>query len=398
MLGTAAALGAGMLLTPMASAADKWGPGFLIPDADGHAGMSHLGAYGPPGKKIPGIDGPAYCADPTLAGPEASGGYGPVKEYSSWTSATGKPTAQADITRAAYVISKYGQTQDDEQAAAVDAATYTLLEAGSTYALPDGKRAVQRLAAAGVPAAAKTRALAYVDEAKKFAGPYKVSLKTQNSAKPGEKVKVTLDVTAASGAKVPGVKVNLTATGAGSGTAQVTTGTDGTATTSIIAGKDGDATVKAAAKDLPGTTLRAATPSNTKAQRMLLLGGTSSAEAQASVKIADLAGGIKVAKTAAYTGKPLANVEFEVKDHNGKVVAKGKTDAEGIWQVKDLAPGEYTVHETRAVEGYQLAPDQTVTVVSGKAADIAVKDTKIPAPETPKPRPVDIPVLPKTGA
>ncbi|MCC3773791.1 collagen binding domain-containing protein [Streptomyces sp. UNOB3_S3] len=386
-----------MLLTPVASAADRWGPGFLIPDDSGHAGMSHLGAYGPPGKKIPGIDGLAYCADPMLAGPEASGGYGPVKEYSSWTSATGRPVPEEDAFRAAYVLSKYGQTQDDLQAAAVDAATYTFLGTGSAYALPDGKRAVQRLTAAGVPAAAKTRALAYVGEAKKLAGPYKVSLKTQNSAKPGEKVSVTLGVTAASGAKVPGVKVRLTATGAGSGMAQVTTGTDGTATTSITAGKDGDATVKAVAKDLPGTTLRAAIPSNMNAQRMLVLGGTSSAEAQSSVKVADLAGGIKVAKTAADTGKPLANVEFEIKDRDGKVAAKGKTDAEGLWQVKDLAPGEYTVHETRAVEGYQLAPDQTVTVTSRKAVDVAVKDAKIPAPQTPKPRPVTIKVLPQTG-
>ncbi|MEU5425846.1 prealbumin-like fold domain-containing protein [Streptomyces olivoreticuli] len=393
------AVGTGVMLAPTAHAADKWGPGFLIPDADGHAAMSHIGAYGPPGKPLPGVDGLAYCGDPTLAGPEASGGYGPVQEAAAWTSkTTGKQASTGDTARAAYVLSRYGQTSDDAQAAAVDAAVYTLLDGGSTYALPDGKRALQRLSAPGVAPAAKSKALSYIDESKRLAGPYKVNVKTAPGAKPGVKIDLTVDVTAASGAKVPGVKLALSTGGSSDGAAQVTTGADGTATTAVAAPKDGTATIKATADSLPGTALRVVTPHNATAQRMLVVGGHSRAEGQASVKVDKLSGGIKIAKTAEGTAKPLADVAFEVKDASGKTVATGKTDAEGLWQATNLAPGRYTVHEVKAVDGYQLAADQSVNVTDAKTTDVTVTDAKIPERPAPKPTPVPITELPKTGA
>ncbi|MFD7554220.1 SpaA isopeptide-forming pilin-related protein [Streptomyces sp. NPDC059835] len=397
MLGTAAALGAGIMLAPGAQAADKWGPGFLIPDASGKPDTSHIGAYGAPGKTLPGVSDLAYCADPELAGPDAAGQYGPVKEFTTWISqASAKSASAEDVARAAYVLSKYGQTKDDMQAAAVDAVVYSYLEAGTTYALPDGKRALQRLGYPNVPPDAKKFAAGYMNEAKMFAGPYKINIKPAGGPlKPGGKTEVTLDVTSATGHKVPGVKLDINVAGAASG---VTTNADGVATTTVTAGKDTNATVKVTAKSLPGSALRAITPSNSKAQRMLLAGGTSSAEAQLQLKVDALQGSIKIVKTAADTGKTLAGVEFQIKDDQGKTVATGKTDASGFWQANDLAPGKYTVHEVKAVEGYQLAPDQTTTVTDSEAAEVAVKDVKIPTPETPKPRPVKIPELPKTGA
>ncbi|GLF98077.1 MSCRAMM family protein [Streptomyces yaizuensis] len=393
------ALGTGILLAPGANAADKWGPGYLIPDSTGKPDRSHIGAYGPPGQALPGVTGVAYCADPELDGPEAAGRYGPVKEYTSWTSkATGKEASAQDIARAAYVLSKYGNTTDDAQAAAVDAVVYSYLEAGTTYALPNGERALQRLSYPGVAPSAKKQATEYMAEAAKFAGPYKVNIKpSEGTPKPGAKTTVTLDVTSAAGHKVPGVKLDLGLTGAGTSETTATTNAEGIATTTITPAKAGTATLKATAESLPGNALRAITPSNAKAQRMVLTGGTTSAHHQVQFQVDPLKGGIKIVKTAVDTGKTLAGVAFEIKDGQGKTAAAGKTDAAGVWQVKDLAPGSYTVHEVKAVEGYQLAPDQTVTVGADKTADIAVKDVKIPEPEKPKPRPVTIPVLPKTG-
>lgn len=52
----------------------------------------------------------------------------------------------------------------------------------------------------------------------------------------------------------------------------------------------------------------------------------------------------------------------------------------------------------KAVEGYQLAPDQKTSVADGKMAGVAVTDMKIPEQPKPKPRPATIPVLPQTGA
>ncbi|MFE6272338.1 SpaA isopeptide-forming pilin-related protein [Streptomyces goshikiensis] len=394
------ALGAGILLAPTVHAADKWGPGYLIPDSSGTPDTSHIGAYGAPGKILPGVTELAYCADPELAGPDAAGQYGPVKDFSAWTSqASGKKASPEDVARAAYVLSKYGQTKDDLQAAAVDAVVYSYLETGTTYALPDGKRALERLNYPNVAPDAKKFATGFMNEAKMFAGPYKVNIKPAGGPlKPGAKTEVTLDVTSTTGHKVPGIKLDINVTGAASGSASATTNADGVATTTLTPGKDATATVKVTAKNLPSSTLRAITPSNAKAQRMLLAGGTANAEAQLQLKVDALKGGIKILKTSADTGKPLAGVEFQIKDGHGKTVATGKTDASGTWQVADLTPGTYTVHEVSAVEGYQLAPDQTTTVTDGKATEVAVKDIKIPTPEQPKPRPVKIPELPKTGA
>ncbi|MFI0742522.1 collagen binding domain-containing protein [Streptomyces sp. NPDC021100] len=396
----AMAVGTGIMLAPAAHAADKWGPGYLIPDTDGHAAMSHIGAYGPPGKTLPGVEGLAYCADPTLAGPEASGGYGPVRESGVWTSkTTGKQASTENIARAAYVVSRYGQTGEDAQAAAVDAALYSLLDADSAYALPDGKRAVQRLTAPGVAPAAKTKALAYIDESKRLAGPYKVNIRpSETSAKPGTEIGLTVDVTAASGAKVPGIKLALTTAGPSTTTTEVTTGANGTATTTLAAPKDGTATIKAKTASLPGTALRVVAPHNAKAQRMLIAGGHSSAEGQTSVKVEKPSGNIKVSKTAEDTGKALSGVAFEVKDASGKAVATGTTDADGRWQATALPSGRYTIHEVKAVNGYQLAADQAVTVTDGKTAEVTVTDAKIPQRPAPKPTPVPITELPKTGA
>ncbi|MFJ1742643.1 collagen binding domain-containing protein [Streptomyces microflavus] len=395
VLGAAVALGAGVLLAPNATAADKWGPGYLIADSTGNPDTSHIGGY-----TLPGVDGVTYCGDPELDGPEAADGYGPAQPVTSWTSkATGRPAAAQDLARAAYVLGKYGQTRSDEQAAAVDAAVYTYLEAGSTYALPTGKRALERLGYSNVPPSVKGRATGYLDEAALFAGPYKVNINPVGGPiKAGEKTSVTLDVTAASGRKVPGVKLDLDVSGAAAGSGSITTNADGVATATVLPAKDGTIDVKASAKSLPATQLRSLAPTNAKAQRLLLAGGASNAQAEVQLKTERPKGRLTVTKTAADTRKPLGGVEFAVRDSAGKTVATGRTDAKGIWRTQDLPVATYTVHETRAVEGYQLAADQKISVTDGGTADVAVEDVRIPEQPKPKPRPVTIPVLPQTGS
>ncbi|SCF80100.1 hypothetical protein GA0115259_102801, partial [Streptomyces sp. MnatMP-M17] len=198
---TAVALGASVLLAPSAQAADQWGPGYLIPDSKGVPDASHIGAYGVPGSVLPGLDRLAYCADPELAGPREADGYGPVEQHATWTSqTTGETVPPESVARAAYVLSKYGQTASDAQAAAVDAVVYSYLEAGTTYALPDGERALERLTYPNVPPSAKTKATAYMNEADRLAGPYKINIKhLGKTLTPGTKSSFTLDVTSASG-------------------------------------------------------------------------------------------------------------------------------------------------------------------------------------------------------
>ncbi|MEO3976918.1 SpaA isopeptide-forming pilin-related protein [Streptomyces sp. CAU 1734] len=388
-------MGAGILLAPQAAAADKWGPGYSIPDSTGAPDSSHIGAY-----KVPGADGVAYCADPELAGPDAAGGYGAAQAVTSWTSkATGRSASAENLARAAYVLGKYGQTTSDEQAAAVDAVVYTYLEAGTTYALPDGKRALERLGYSNVPPSAKKWATGYLNEAARFAGPYKINIKPAGGPlQPGVKTPVTLDVTSAAGHKVPGVVLDLDVTGATADARSVTTNADGVATAALNPAKDGTVSLKALAKTLPAAQLRSLTPNDAKAQRLLVAGGVSSAQAEVQLKAESPEGGVTVTKTAADTRKPLANVEFALKDSSGKTLVTGKTDAKGIWKALDLPVGTYTVQEVRAVEGYQLAADQKATVTDGKNTAVAVEDVRIPEKPKPKPRPVTITVLPQTGA
>ncbi|MER0476889.1 SpaA isopeptide-forming pilin-related protein [Streptomyces sp. Edi2] len=400
VLGTTVALGTGILLAPNAFAYDKYGPGYSIPDSAGHAGASHLGAFGKPGSLFPHAIAHAYCADPTLPGPAAGGKYSPITPFKSWTSkATGKKVSSSDFNRAAFVLSDTRQPTD-AQAAAVDAVIYTYLNRGSDYALPNGKRALERLSYKNVPASVKTLANTYMQEAERFAGPYRVNIHAGSKVSPGAKVPVTLDITSATGHKLPNTKLDLKVSGAASGTGSVTTNIAGTARTTITASKSGTINLQATAARLPSTTLHAQTPGNGKAQRVVVAGGHSTATATAHLKATTAHGGLKVVKTAADNHKVMVGVEFEVKDRHGKTVARGKTDAHGVWQVKDLAPGSYTVHEVRAAEGYRLAPDQRVSVGDLVTAKVSVTDTKVPQKPAPRPRPVHLPgnVLPKTGA
>ncbi len=53
-------------------------------------------------------------------------------------------------------------------------------------------------------------------------------------------------------------------------------------------------------------------------------------------------------------GKLLPGVKFEIKDTNGKSIAKGTTNANGEWSQSDLSYGNYVLVETNTIPGYHL--------------------------------------------
>lgn len=57
-------------------------------------------------------------------------------------------------------------------------------------------------------------------------------------------------------------------------------------------------------------------------------------------------------------GKPLAGAEFELYNAEGERVRTVESDQSGTVLVRDLSPGNYTVHETKAANGYIL--DETI--------------------------------------
>ncbi|WP_327309733.1 SpaA isopeptide-forming pilin-related protein (plasmid) [Streptomyces sp. NBC_01298] len=369
---TIAAAAAGTLSWSAAAApaqSDKYGPGYAIPDSDGNAATSHIGAYGPPGMTVYG-QWETYCADPERKGPDAAGGYSGPATVEHWTSSvTGKQVPDAHLAYASYIVGKYGQTQNAAQAAAVDAVVYEWL-AGGAYGI-DGARGKQRLGYPNVSSTARTLAADYLEEAKKYAGPYRLTLTPKVTETPaGKKVAVTATVTATlSGTKVPGVKVRLTESGTDGEKGQVTTGQDGTATWEFTADAKGTTTVGAEADGLPGSQLKVLAPRDDTAQRMLLAGDTTTAKDQTAIKVTAAPGGVTIRKKDP-GGEALAGTSFQLLDPaTGKTVAEGKTGADGVLVFDNLAPGTYRLRETDSGSPlHATVPDQDITITEGKTA------------------------------
>ena len=74
-------------------------------------------------------------------------------------------------------------------------------------------------------------------------------------------------------------------------------------------------------------------------------------------------------------GKKLQNAAFALTDENGKVIYR-TSDANGEVNFKDIAPGRYTLEETRAPEGYQLTNKKwQVTVLND--GSVRIRETSI---------------------
>lgn len=348
---------------PTAVAADKYGPGFQIPDSGGHIATSHIGAYGPPGLRVWG-DNETYCADPSRRGPDAAGGYFGPKPVSQWTSSeTGQKVPDANVAYASYIIGKYGQTHSDAQAAAVDAATYELL-AGGSYGIND-VRGKQRLSYPNVSSNSRSVALGYLAEARKLAGPYELHVRPKvKETTEGTKVTVDVDVTSKlSGEYIPGVKVDL---GADSAKGTVTTGANGRASWTFTASKTGTTAVKGTATGLPGSQLKTLDPHDKRAQRMLLAGDTATAQDSADVTVKPATGGVEIHKKDT-EGSRLVGVTFQLLDSSGKVVKEGKTNKDGVLTFEGLAPGKYRLHESSTGDdSHELVSDQDVLIVAGQ--------------------------------
>ncbi|MFD5108989.1 MSCRAMM family protein [Streptomyces cinereoruber] len=366
---TAAGVAGTLAWTPAeaAPAPVALGPGYTIPDSDGNADASHIGAYGPPGPAVHG-DAETYCADPERKGPADAGGYGAPRPVTSWmSSVTGKAVPKERLAQAAYVIGKYGQTRDNARAAAVDAVVYEYL-AGGTYAF-DGARGKQRLAYPVVSPTARTLAQDYIAEAKRLAGPYTLTITPSvTTATAGTKVSVAVKVTTSAGAPVPKVTVALAESGSGTASGKVTTSAGGTARWEFTAKTAGTASITAKADGLPATALQVLTPKNPAAQRMLLAGGTTSVKDSAAVTVDEATGGVTIRKKDP-EGSRLVAAAFELLDKDGKKVAAGKTDEQGILAFDQLRAGTYRLRETSSGSPiHDLVPEQTITITAGRTA------------------------------
>lgn len=89
-------------------------------------------------------------------------------------------------------------------------------------------------------------------------------------------------------------------------------------------------------------------------------------------------GAAAVTKTSASTGAPLAGAVFELVSGNA-VIATQTTGADGVARFENLQPGEYTIREKSAPEGYLVSVpgEQIVTVTAGGTAHASFANAEI---------------------
>lgn len=273
---------------------------------------------------------------------------------------------------------------------------------GSTYALPAGQRAQERVTAPGVPATVREEALSMLSNASKWPGPYAVTLTPHGALRPGHATAVTITLTAANGNGIPDAATAYSGT-IGGRTQTVTLHTDaaGSVKTNVEPPTAGTVTLTARVNDLPTLTLTATAPHNPLAQRLVLAGLHTSAQASATLTVGAPPAGtgrLAVAELAADTGHGQAGAEFTVRDSHGRAVANGRTNSSGAWTTPGLPPGRYVLREVHAANGYAVASDRPFTITAGRTTAVTVTNAPLPAPPAPAPRSVPPGALPQTGA
>ena len=224
--------------TPVAASyaqdtAHRWS-GYRIP-RNGHADGGWMGGY-----KIG--DTPIFVVTPTRRpnrrGYEATH---VVADLDRSRGASRRATA-----RAAWVLSKYGGYRDALQAAAVDAVVYHLLVGGRWRI--DHHRGAARIRHSGDPASVRSYARIMLEQSRKFAGVYRVTV-TATSADVGGTIEATVKVTARHDRPAAGLPVAVSAPGAA--TVHAVTGDDGRAVAHFPATQQGWQDVTASVGQVP---------------------------------------------------------------------------------------------------------------------------------------------------
>jgi len=89
--------------------------------------------------------------------------------------------------------------------------------------------------------------------------------------------------------------------------------------------------------------------------------------------------GIQIMKVDANTKAVLDGATFEIHDANGNLVGTYRTSLGGIATTEPLMPGQYTIRETKAPDGYKAVTEtRTVTVKTGELTKVTFEN----APDT----------------
>ena len=85
--------------------------------------------------------------------------------------------------------------------------------------------------------------------------------------------------------------------------------------------------------------------------------------------------GIQILKVDSNTKEPLSGATFEIHDANGNLVGTYHTSVSGLITTEPLQPGQYTITETKAPDGYRaISESRTVTVETNKTTKVTFEN------------------------
>ncbi|MGH3631836.1 MAG: Ig-like domain-containing protein [Sciscionella sp.] len=338
-----------------------------------------------------------FCVDYALKAPDGR----PYVKGDVLKTKWGDPLPVSEASDISYLLLKYGNTTDDNMAAAIAHLLHTWTAPptkGHTYQSGPKNRAYNSKHYFSVlPSAAKNDVTTLKAQAAKFRAPWKATLAAPSSpqliGKPGT---WTISVATAGGTPVPDVPVTLAAKNAKLDHSTLTTDAKGTASVTVTPSAAQPSV--SASLITPNTVphvLQPTGPDGDKFQKVVIGGGEQNLSATVTIK----PGVLHVAKLDAATGKGIGGVALRItgadktspalKADSSKLVgADGKaavvqTAADGTVSVPDLlAPQRICVIEAAAKAGYDqhydAAHPPTVcgTLKQGETLSLTLKNIK----------------------
>lgn len=313
-----------VVVAPAASAEVQEGNGHETTPGQPYGGQDRErdwhGSYLVGGKQV-------FCVQFALKAPDSGEQYQPGDELlTKWGEKIPEDTA-ANIS---YLLLRYGDTQSDDEAAALAHLLHSWTAAPRTPADLDRDLPFDQIAYnvegqfAKLPQGAKDAVERLRADAEANRGPWKADVTAPEQEQTiGEDGEWSVSVTNAAGKGVPGVPVTLSAEGArvGGERASVTTGDDGTATFRVTPTAEQPSVT--ATMSAPAARPYVQSPVRADTQRVVSTGGEQELTASATGTARNAPGGVKVTKIDAESEKGIAGVPLRVTAGDKESAAKG---------------------------------------------------------------------------
>ncbi|MFD6795647.1 MULTISPECIES: MSCRAMM family protein [Prauserella salsuginis group] len=313
-----------VVVAPAASAEVKEGNGHTTTPGQPYGGQDResdwLGSYVVGGKQV-------FCVQFALKAPDSGEQYRPGDELlTKWGEKIPEDTA-ANIS---YLLLRYGDTQNADEAAALAHLLHSWTAAPRTPADLDRNLPFDRIAYnvdgqfAKLPQGAKDAVERLRADANANRGPWTAEVTAPEQEQTiGEAGEWSVSVTNAAGKGVPGVPVTLSAEGAqvGGERADVTTGEDGTATFPVTPQAEEPSVT--ATMSAPAARPYVQDPVTANTQRVVSTGGEQELTASATGTAKNAPGGVEVTKVDAESDKGIAGVPLRITAGDKESAAKG---------------------------------------------------------------------------